>query len=93
MLYANGTQITIISQGTVFFRNFAPGTYTFAVDNCQPDSQRSLTIPLAAGNEFALQVRQDDFGPLNCGPTFYLSVPMADNLTSLFAPLEYLGQR
>jgi hypothetical protein len=93
MLYANGAPITTISQGTAFFHDFAPGTYEIAVDNCQPGSQRSLTFPIDAGNDFALQVQQDDFGPLDCGPTFYLSVPSAQIVSSVFAPLEYLGQR
>ena len=93
MLYANGAPITTISQGTAFFRDFAPGTYVIAVDNCQPGSQRSLPVPIDAGNDFALQVQQDDFGPLDCGPTFYLSIPSADIVSSVFAPLEYLGQR
>jgi hypothetical protein len=52
-----------------------------------------LTIPLDAGNDFALRVQQDDFGPLDCGPTFYFSVPSPDMLSSLFAPLAYLGPR
>jgi hypothetical protein len=93
MLYANGAPLAISSQGTAFYRDFAPGTYMIAVDNCQPGAQRSLTVPLDAGNDFALQVQQDDFGSLNCGPTFYLSVPSAEIVSSVFAPLEYLGQR
>ena len=93
MLYANGSPLAISSQGTAFYRDFAPGTYVIAVDNCQPGAQRLLTIPLDTGNDFALQVQQDDFGSLNCGPTFYLSVPSAETLSSVFAPLEYIGQR
>src|SRR5215469_16701207 len=93
MLYANGAPITTISQGTAFFHDFAPGTYVIAVANCQPGSQRSLAVPIDASNDFALQVQQDDFGPLDCGPTFYLSVPSTEIVSSVFAPLEYLGQR
>ena len=93
MLYANGAPLGISSQGTAFFRNLAPGTYVIAVANCQPGAQRSLTVPIDAGNDFALQVQQDDFGPLDCGPTFYLSIPSAETVSRVFAPLEYLGQR
>jgi len=93
MLYANGAPIATSSQGTAFYHDFPSGTYVIAVDNCQPGSQRSLTVPIDAGNDFALQIQQDDFGPLDCGPTFYLSVPSAEIVSSLFAPLEYLGQR
>jgi hypothetical protein len=93
MLYANGAPIATSSQGTAFYHDFPSGTYVIAVDNCQPGSQRSLTVPIDAGNDFALQVQQDDFGPLDCGPTFYLNVPSAEIVSSVFAPLEYLGQR
>jgi hypothetical protein len=93
MLYANGTPIAISPQGTAFYHDFPPVTYVIAVENCQPGSQRTLTVPLDAGNDFALQVQQDSFGPLDCGPTFYLSVPSAEIVSSVFAPLENLGQR
>jgi hypothetical protein len=93
MLYANGAPIATSSQGTAFYHDFPPGTYLIAVDNCQPGAQRTVTVPLDAGNDFALQVQQDDFGPLDCGPTFYLSIPSAEIVSSVFAPLENLGQR
>ena len=93
MLYANGAPIATSSQGTAFYHDFSPGTYVIAVDNCQPGAQRTVTVPLDAGNDFALQVQQDDFGPLDCGPTFYLSIPSAEIVSSVFAPLENLGQR
>src|SRR5215469_16769085 len=93
MLYANGAPIATSSQGTAFYHDFPPATYVITVDNCQPGSQKTLTVPLDAGNDFALQVQQDDFGPLFCGPTFYLSVPSAEIVSSVFAPLENLGQR
>jgi hypothetical protein len=59
--YANGAPITTISQGTAFFHDFAPGTYVIAVDNCQPGSQRTLTVSIDASNDFALQVQQGRF--------------------------------
>jgi hypothetical protein len=93
MLYANGTPIAESSEGTAFYHDLPPGTYVIAVDSCKPGAQSTVTVPLDAGNDFALQVQQDDFGPLFCGPTFYLSIPSAEIVSSVFAPLENLGQR
>jgi hypothetical protein len=92
MIYANGAPLAGISQGTVFYRDFAPGTYAFTVEDCRPGAQTSLTLSLDPGNEFALQLQQNDYGPLDCGPTFYLNAPAAEMLSDLFGPLRYLGQ-
>jgi hypothetical protein len=92
MIYANGAALAISSQGTTFYRDFEPGTYVFSVQDCRPGSQTSLTLPLAAGNQFVLQLQANDFGPVDCGPTFYLSAPAPEMLSTLFAPLLYLGQ-
>jgi hypothetical protein len=92
MIYANGAPLAGISQGTVFYRDFAPGTYAFSVEDCRPGAQTSLTLSLDPGNEFALQLQQNDYGPLDCGPTFHLNVPAPEMLSDLFGPLRYLGQ-
>jgi hypothetical protein len=92
MISANGAPLAISSEGTAFYRDFAPGSYVFSVANCSPDSQTSMTLPLTPGDQIALQVQANDFGPLDCGPTFYLSAPAPDMLSSVFAPLSYLGQ-
>jgi hypothetical protein len=93
MVYANGAPLAISSQGTVFYRDFAPGNYVFSVQECRPGAETSVTLSLAPGNQFALQLQQDDQGPLDCGPTFSLSAPAPEMLSTLFAPLLYLGQK
>jgi hypothetical protein len=92
MIYANGAPLAISSQGTVFYRDFAPGSYMFTVEDCRPGAQTSFPLSLDPGNEFALQLQQNDFGPMDCGPTFHLSAPASEMLSTLFAPLLYLGQ-
>jgi len=52
-----------------------------------------MTLPLGPGNQFALQVRSDDMSMTECAVSYYLSIPSADMLSMLFAPLAYLGQR
>ena len=93
MIYANGTPLAISSQGTTFYRDFAPGSYVFSIQDCRPGAQAALTLSLGPGNQFVLQLQQNDFGPMDCGPTFYFSAPAPEMLSSLFTPLRYLGQR
>jgi hypothetical protein len=92
MIFANGAPIAISSEGTAFYRDFAPGNYAFTVENCNGPG-RPMTLPLGPGNQFALQVRSDDMSMTECAVNYYLSVPSADMLSMLFAPLAYLGQR
>ena len=94
MIYANGTPVTSISQGTAFYREFPPGTYVFGVQNCSAIPQSSQTIPLTSGNQVALQIQSDQNGPLDCNPSviFYINLAPAELLSDLFAPLRYLGQ-
>lgn len=92
MIFANGAPISISSEGTAFYRDFEPGNYAFTVENCNGPG-RPMTLPLGPGNQFALQVRSDDMSMTECAVNYYLSVPSADMLSMLFAPLAYLGQR
>jgi hypothetical protein len=95
MIYANGASIAISSQGTVFYRDFAPGTYAFTVQNCPASPQAPLTLPLAPGNQIALQIQSGMSAPDGCipGNILYLNLAPADGLADLFAPLAYLGAR
>jgi hypothetical protein len=95
MIYANGQPLAIIPQGVAFYRDVAPGTYSFAIQSCLPAEQTSVTLPLGAGNEFALQVVASDYGGFSCesGENMSLAPAPADSLGQLFAPLAYLGAR
>jgi hypothetical protein len=95
MIYANGTPITVSQQGTVFYRDFDPGTYIFSVQNCLQTPGTDQTLTLGAGNEFALEVQSGDIGPTDCTPSqiSYLRPPSGDMLGELFRPLIYLGPK
>jgi len=95
MIYANGEPLAIIPQGVTFYRDLAPGTYSFAIQSCLPSEQTTMTLPLGPGSEFALQVQASVYGGFNCesGENMYLTPAPADQLGILFAPLAYLGAR
>lgn len=92
MLYANGTPIAIIPQGTTYYHDLTPGTYTFTVENCIPGTYGSQTLPLSPGNQIVLQVQDNDFAAY-CGAVFDLTMPAAEAIGWLFRPLAYLGPR
>ena len=95
MIYANGAPVAISSQGTAFYRDFAPGTYEFSVENCLPMPQTSQTLPLSPGDQIALQVQSNENGVPDCEPSeiYYISLAPAEQLSDLFAPLAYLGSK
>jgi hypothetical protein len=95
MIYANGTPVAIIPQGTVFYRDFTPGNYVFSVENCLPEPNTSFALMLNAGNQFALQVQQDDEGAWDCEPSqiSYISPIAPDMLSYLFNRVRYYGAR
>ena len=95
MIYVNGEPLSIIPQGVTFYRDLAPGTYSFAIRSCLPSEQTTMTLPLAPGNEFALQAQASIYGGFNCesGENIYLVAAAADQLSMLFAPLAYLGAK
>lgn len=95
MIYANGEPLAIIPQGVTFYRDLAPGTYSFAIQSCLPSEQTTMTLPLGPGSEFALQAQASDYGGFNCesGENIYLAAAPADQLGMLFAPLAYLGAK
>jgi hypothetical protein len=95
MIYANGEPLAIIPQGVTFFRDLAPGTYSFAVQSCLPSEQTTMTLPLGPSNEFVLQVQTSVYGGFSCesGENMWLGAAPADQLDMLLAPLAYLGAK
>lgn len=95
MIYANDAPVASSSQGTAFYRDFTPDTYVFSVQNCSTAPQSAQNLPLAPGSQIALQIQQDQNGPLDCNPSvvFYINLAPAALLSDLFAPLLYLGPR
>jgi hypothetical protein len=57
ILYANGAPIGDMPQGTVFFRDFAPGKYRFTVQPYGTPTPQHDTVQLAPGQQAYLQVQ------------------------------------
>lgn len=95
MIYVNGTPIAISPEGTVFYRNFSPGSYVFSIQNCLPQQGTSQTLTLPPNTQFALQVLTDQNGAWDCEPSqiSYLRQVMPNTVQDEFAPLTYLGPK
>ena len=95
MLYVNGAPIATSAEGTAFYRDFAPGQYTFSVENCLPQQGTSQTLHLRPDTQFALEVQQDDNGAWDCSPpqVSYLRQVQPQAVLYIFAPLTFIGAR
>ena len=95
MVYVNGMPIATSIQGTAFYRDFAPGQYTFSVENCLPQAGSSQTMNLRPNTQFALEVQQDDNGGWDCSPpqVSYLRQVQPQYVPYLFAQVNYEGTR
>ena len=54
---ANGVPVGESLPGTVFLRDFTPGTYTFTVPSYRVDFGQAATVQLAAGTQTYLEVQ------------------------------------
>lgn len=92
-IYVNGAPIARIAQGTAFYRDFAPGQYTFSPENCLRQAGTAQTMTLRPNTQYALLVQQDDNGAWNCYPhqVSYLQQVEPQQVPYEFAPLTYLG--
>ena len=92
-IYVNGAPIARSAQGTVFYRDFAPGEYAFTIENCLQQAGTGQTMTLRPNTQYALQVQQDDNGAWDCYPhqISYLRQVQPDQVPYYFAPLTYLG--
>jgi hypothetical protein len=102
MVFANGAPVGRSLAGTVFYRDFAPGTYTFTVEpyGGLPTGQAD-TVRLAAGTENYLQVEwlaswqvgypEADF---SFDPNTFGILTTSPQVAQAYLPtLTYLGQR
>ena len=75
MIYVNQAPLTNSQPGTVFYRDFAPGTYTFSVETCTVDSNQAATLNLAPGAQVDLEIQAlNSFNSWGChaDETFYV---------------------
>jgi hypothetical protein len=91
MISVNGTNIAISPEGSAFYRDYAPGTYLFSVENCVTEPQTSQTLTVGTGQQFALHVQTDDDVAYDC-ILYYLTQVEPGMVPVVFRPLRYLGQ-
>jgi hypothetical protein len=94
---ANGVPVGESLPGTVFLRDFTPGTYTFTVPSYRVDFGQAATVQLAAGTQTYLEVQSlrswagaggDNFQR----DTMYVRAISAYWAEKYFPTLTYLGQ-
>lgn len=93
-IYVNGAPLARSAQGTVFYRDFAPGRYAFTVENCLPQTNvTGQTMTLQPDRQYAVEVQQDDNASWDCYPAqvSYLRQVQPQQVPYYFAPLTYLG--
>ena len=100
MIFANGVPVGAIRGGTDFYRDLAPGTYSFTVEPYGLPTGQAATLTLAPGTQTYLQVL---WGPTwergyvggrgQMADSFFIS-PMSRRLAEAYLPtLAYIGPR
>ncbi|HEV8679465.1 MAG TPA: hypothetical protein VGQ90_08835 [Stellaceae bacterium] len=96
MIFINGAPLASSVPGTAFYRDVAPGTYTFSVETCTTDFNQAATLNLVAGSQTDLEIQSlSSFRSWYCLPndTFYVRL-IPPGSARLYAPqLAYLGAR
>ena len=100
MIYANRTPVAPSEPGGAFYRDFAPGGYTFTVDSYGRDWNQATTLQLTSGTQTYLEIQSlrnwaSDGGENGATrDTFYVRIPSPYFLTKYYLPqLTYLGAR
>jgi hypothetical protein len=92
-IYVNGAPIGVSAQGTVFYRDFTPGTYKFRVENCLKQANTGQNMTLSPNAQYLLEITQDDNGAWDCYPpqVSYLRQVPPQEAPNLLASLTFLG--
>lgn len=96
MIYANGAAIAESREGTVFFHDFPPGSYRFAVQAFGTPARQSDTVQLAPGMQSYLQVQAEpnwEQGSSVGGWSFAVLTMSPDVARQYLPSLINLGQR
>jgi hypothetical protein len=93
MIFVNDAPLASSQPGTIFFRDFAPGTYAFSVETCSHDSNQVARPSLAPGSETYLEIQVlTSFNSPDCfDDTFYVRAIPAEWAQRYFRQLTYLG--
>ncbi|MBV9552174.1 MAG: hypothetical protein JO032_05215 [Alphaproteobacteria bacterium] len=95
MIFVNSAPIGSSAEGTVFYRDFAPGQYAFTVENCLPQPGSGQTMNLQPNTQYALEVTSDENGAWDCSPPqfSYLRQIQPQAVPYKFAQVNYIGAR
>jgi hypothetical protein len=95
-IFVNGAPLASSQPGTVFYRDFPPGAYTFSVETCTRDANQETTLTLPPGSEAELEVQSlSSFRSWGCvaNTTFYIR-PIPPRWAQMYLPqLAFLGAR
>lgn len=95
IVYANGAPIGDMPQGTVFFRDFAPGKYRFTVQPYGTPTPQHDTLQLAPGQQAYVQVQWEpnwETGHTG-GSSFTVETSSPDVAQQYIPTLTNLGSR
>ncbi len=96
MVYANGAPLAKSTQGTVFFRDFPPGTYRFTVQAYGTPANLVDTLQLAPGNQAYVQVQAVpnwEVGASGGGASFAVLTMSPQEAQAYLPTMTNLGQR
>ena len=97
MIYANGTPVAAIPSNTGFYRDFAPGPYSFAVQPYGSSNDKADTVQLAPGSQTYLEVQWIptwEEGYSTGGRHSFFVVNMSPQMAQAWLPsLNDLGER
>lgn len=95
-IFVNGAPIAPSEPGTAFYRDFAPGTYTFSVESCTEDTNQAATVALAPGSQTDIEIQPlSSFHSLSCpsDSTYYARI-IPPRWAELYRPqLAFVGAR
>jgi hypothetical protein len=96
MIYANGTPVSQIEQGTAFFHNFPPGKYRFTVQPFGTPTREHDTLQLVPGMQAYVQIQWEANWEANRtggGSSFTVLTSSPEVARQYLPTLTNLGQR
>ncbi|HMA73618.1 MAG TPA: hypothetical protein VKP67_19355 [Xanthobacteraceae bacterium] len=96
MVYANGAPLAQSAQGTVYYRDFQPGTYRFTVQPYGTPANLVDTLQLAPGTQAYVQVQAVpnwEMGSTAGGVSFAVLTMSPQEAQAYMPTMKDLGQR
>jgi hypothetical protein len=95
-IYIDGRRLAFSQPGTAFYRDLAPGRYTFTVDTCTVDFGQAATVEVEPRSEIDLEIQSlISYTWFDCLPprTFYVRRVDPARARLFLGQLAYLGAR